>query len=56
MKIETKEALEFFVEKPERLKSLNLIKNPKQLSFRLSGDKNGTYVEATRPDDNVVQT
>ena len=55
MRIETREALEFFVEKTERLKSLNLIKNPKQLSFRLSGDKNGTRVEATRPDDNDVQ-
>jgi hypothetical protein len=55
MRIETKEALEFFVEKNERLKSLNLIKKPKQLGFRLSGDQNGTYFESTRPDDNDVQ-
>ncbi len=55
MRDETKEALEFFVEKTERLQSLNLIKNPKQLSFRLSGDNNSTHVETTRPDDNDVQ-
>ncbi len=55
MRVETKEALEFFIEKTERLQSLNLIKNPKRLSFRLSGDQNGTHVEATRPDDNDVQ-
>jgi hypothetical protein len=55
MRNDTKEALEFFVEKTERLGSLNIIKNPKELSLRFVTDENGTSIETTRPDDNDIQ-
>jgi hypothetical protein len=55
MRKETREALEFFIEKTERLKSLNLIKTPKPLSFKLSGNQEGMYLETTEPDDNDLQ-
>jgi hypothetical protein len=55
MRNDTKEALEFFVEKAERLRSLNIINKPKELSLRFVTDEDGTSIETTRPDDNDIQ-